>query len=125
MIDNARYLTGARYGVIASMDEADGLDTALSSGTTEAEHRQFMEVPEGQKVFEHFRLLSAPASLADYYEYATAAGLNAALPISLGSCLSAPIKHQRESVGIIYLGREPDGGDFSEEDVEMLVTSAS
>ena len=125
VIDNARYLTGARYGVIASMDEAGGLDTVLTSGTTEDEHRQFMELPEGQKIFEHFRLLSAPASVADYYEYATAVGLPAVLPVPVGRCLSAPIKHQRESVGTIYLGHEPDGREFSEEDVETLVTFSS
>ena len=125
VIDNARYLTGARYGAIASMDEAGGVDAVLTSGTTEDEHRQLMEVPEGLKIFEHFRLLSAPASLDDYHEYATAVGLNTGLPIRLGSCLSAPIKHQHESVGTVYLGHELDGREFSEEDVEALVTFAS
>ena len=44
VIDNARYLTDASYGVIASMDAVGGLDSVLTSGTTEDEHRQLVEV---------------------------------------------------------------------------------
>ena len=125
VIDNARYLTGSRYGVIASLDEAGGLDTVLSSGTTEAEHQQLMEVPEGLKIFEHFRQLSVPTNEASYHAYATSVGLNTDIPLQVGRFLSAPIKHQRESVGTVYLGRGSDGREFSEEDVETLVTFAS
>ena len=34
-LDSARDLTGARYGVIATVDEQGGLETILTSGTSE------------------------------------------------------------------------------------------
>ena len=39
-LDSARDLTGARYGVIATVDEQGGLETILTSGTSEEEHQQ-------------------------------------------------------------------------------------
>ena len=45
VVDNACYLTNARYGVIATMDEAGDLDAVLTSGTTEDEHRKLIELP--------------------------------------------------------------------------------
>ncbi len=47
VIDNARYLTNARYGVIATMDEVGGLGALLTSGTTGEEHLKLIELPGG------------------------------------------------------------------------------
>ena len=125
VIDNARYLTNARYGVIASTNEVGGLDTVLTSGMTEDEHREIIKHPDGRRIFEHFNKIPRPLRVDNYVDYATSAGLDGWLPMQVWSGLAAPIRHQGESVGTIYLGHSQEDKEFSEEDVETLVMFAS
>ncbi len=125
VIDNARFLTDARYGVISTIDEAGGLDSVLTSGTTEEEHRGFLELPDGMRIFEHFSKITNPLRVDNYYEYATAAGLDGRIPVTVFAGLAAPIRHRGETVGIILLGHGQQEREFSVEDVETLVMFAS
>ena len=125
VIDNARYLTNARYGVIASMDEVDGLDSVLTSGTTEDEHRQLVELPGGTRIFDHFIKIPGPLRVVNYPEFAESVGLDGWLPMTVFAGLSVPIRHRGEPVGIIFLGHGREDRKFSEEDVETLVMFAS
>ena len=83
VIDNARYLTNARYGVVASMDSIGGLDSIQTSGMTEDEHRQLMELPGGTEIFEHFRKVSGPLRVDNYQAYAESVGLSGWLPMTV------------------------------------------
>ena len=125
VIDNACNLTNARYGVIASMDEIGGLDSVLSSGTTEDEHRNLIELPDGMRVFGHFSKIPEPIVVDNYFEYAVSVGLDGLLPMTVFAGLAAPIRHRGEPVGIILLGHDGQDEEFSEEDVETLVMFAS
>ena len=125
VIDSARYLTNARYGVIASMDAIGGLDSVLTSGTTEDEHRQLIELPGGKRIFDHFSKIPGPLRVDNYYEFAESVGLNGWLPMTVYAGLAAPIIHRSEPVGIIWLGHNREDEEFSEEDVETLVMFAS
>ena len=125
VIDNARYLTNARYGVIASMDEVGGLDSVLTSGTTEDEHRQLLELPDGTRIFDHFIKIPGPFRVDNYYEYAVSVGLEGLLPMTVFGGVAAPITHRGVPVGIIWLGHELEVKRFSDEDVETLVMFAS
>ncbi len=125
VIDNACYLTGARYGVISTMDEAGGLDALLTSGTTEEEHRQLIELPEGMRIFDHFSEMAGPLLVDNYYEYAKSVGLDGWLPMTVFAGLAAPIGHRGQPVGIIWLGHDREGKEFSEEDAETLAMFAS
>ena len=125
VIDNARYLSNARYGVIASIDEVGGLDSVLTSGTTEDEHRQLVELPGGTKIFDHFSKIPGPLRVDNYYEFAESVGLDGRLPMTVFAGLAAPIRHQGEPVGIIWLGHAQEDERFSEEDAETLVMFAS
>ena len=125
VIDNARYLTNARYGVIATLDEIGSLDSVLTSGTTEDEHRQLLELPEGKRILEHFRSIPGPLCVDNYFEYAESAGLDGWLPMTVFAGLAAPIRHGGEPVGIFWLGHSREDLNFSEEDVETLVMFAS
>ena len=125
VIDNARHLTNARYGVIASMDNAGGLDSVLTSGTTEDEHRQLVELPGGTRTFEHFSKIPKPLRVDNYPEFAESAGLDGWLPMTVFAGLAAPITHRGEPVGIIWLGHDREDEEFSEGDVETLVMFAS
>ncbi len=125
VIDNARYLTNARYGVIASMNEVGGLDSVLTTGTTEDEDRQLVEMPGGTRIFDHFIKIPGPLVVDNYFEYAESVGLDGRLPMTVFAGMAAPIRHRGEPVGIIWLGHGREGKEFSEEDVETLVMFAS
>ncbi len=125
VIDNARYLTNARYGVIASTNEVGGLDSVLTSGTTEDEHRQLVELPGGTRIFDHFSKIPGPLRVDNYPEFAESVGLDGWLPMTVITGLAAPIRHNGELVGIIWLGRSEEENEFSEEDEETLVMFAS
>ncbi len=125
VIDNARYLTNARYGVIATMDEAGGLDSVLTSGTTEDEHRQLVELPGGSRIFEHFSKIPEPLRVDNYSAYTASVGLDGWLPMTVFAGLAAPIRQHGKTVGIIWLGHTREDEVFSEEDVETLVMFAS
>ena len=45
VVDSARAMTGARYGMMAKLNESGGAENFLSSGTTAEEHRQLEEPP--------------------------------------------------------------------------------
>ena len=125
VIDNARHLANARYGVIASMNEAGGLDSVLTSGTTEDEHRQLVELPGGARIFDHFRRITGPLRVDNYPEFAESAGLDGWLPMTVFAGLAAPIRHRGEPVGIIWLGHDREDQAFSDEDDETLAMFAS
>ena len=125
VIDNARYLTNARFGVIASTDEVGGLDSVLTSGTTEDEHRQLVDLPGGTRIFDHFIRLSGPLRVDNYPEFAESVGLDGWLPMTVFAGLAAPIRHRGKPVGIIWLGHDREDKKFSEEDAEVLIMFAS
>ena len=125
VIDNARYLAKARYGVISTIDEVGGLDALLTSGTTEEVHRKLIELPDGMRIFDHFSKIPGPLRLDNYYEYAVSVGLDGWLPMTVFAGMAAPIRHRGEHVGIIFLGHDREDKRFSEEDAETLVMFAS
>ena len=124
-IDNARRLTNARYGVIATTNEAGGLDALLTSGTTDEQHSTLIKLPGGMKIFDHFSKIPGPLRVEDYGEYAESVGLDDQLPMTVFAGLAAPMRHRAELVGIIWLGHDRADQRFSEEDVETLVMFAS
>ena len=124
-IDNARRLTNARYGVIATTDEAGGLDALLTSGTTEEQHGTLVTLPGGMGIFDHFSKIRGPLSVENYREYAESAGLDSQLPMTVFAGLAAPMRHRAELEGIIWLGHDRADQAFSEEDIETLVMFAS
>ena len=65
VVDSARALTGARYGVIATVDEAGEGSDFVTSGFTPEEHRQYAEWPDGPRLFAHLRDLPGPLRLTD------------------------------------------------------------
>ena len=69
VVDSARALTGARFGAIATIDEAGAPQDFVTSGFTEAEHRCLAEWSDGPRLFEHFRDLPGPVRIADLAAY--------------------------------------------------------
>ena len=76
VVESARALTGARYGAIATIDEAGVPQDFVTSGFTADEHRKLVEWPDGPRLFEYFRDLPGPLRLADVPEYVRSLGFS-------------------------------------------------
>ena len=129
VLDSARSLTGASYGLLILRDDAGPADDFLSSGLTAAVVQRLWELPDALKLFEHLGDTAEPLRLPDLTAYVRALGLpeprlpgGAALPKAF---LAAPIRHGGERVGNIFLGKAGTDQDFSGEDEETLVMFAS
>ena len=57
ILDSARTLTDALYGVIVSLDEKGQVEDFLFSGLTTEESQQLSAMPEVLKIFEYLSIL--------------------------------------------------------------------
>ena len=122
VLDSARTLTGARYGVISALDESGELQDFLTSGLTAEEHEIVAKFTDGLALFEHFSRMEGPLRAGSITDYVRAAGLpELQLPVTVTSILFAPIRNRGEQVGTVYLGKGESGTEFSQEDEETLV----
>ena len=123
-VDNARALTGARYGLIATVDEAGEVQDFVSSGITPDEHRQLVDWPHGPQLFEHLRNLPGAVRLADLPGYIRSLGYPPDLIFS-NTLQATPMRHRGLHVGNFFLGEKEGGQEFTDEDEEVLVLFAS
>ena len=74
VVDSARALTGARYGMIATVDEGGAIEEFIAPGLSADERRHMAEWPPGQRFFEHLRDLPGALRLADLPAYIRSLG---------------------------------------------------
>ena len=124
VVESARALTGARLGVIATVDEAGLPQGHVASGLTEEEARQMAAWPDAMRLFEHLRSLDGPLRLADLGEYVASLGLAPGL-VPCRTFQGTPMRHRGLDVGHFFLGEKAGGGEFTDEDEEVLVLLAA
>ena len=95
---SARALTGARYGVIATVDDSGRVRDFVTSGFTPDEHKQLADWPDGPRLFEDLRDLPGPLRLDDLPGYVRALGYSADLMRSQ-TFQGMPMRHRGEQVG--------------------------
>ena len=126
ILDSARSLTNARYGVIATFNDSDRMEDFLTSGLTAEKSQQLWEIPEGVELFEYLSNLPGPLRVPDFARYTRSLGIpEFRSPIQISACLGAPIRHRGEDIGNIYLAKRERGQEFTREDEETLVMFAS
>ena len=126
VLDSARTLTGARYGVITTLDDEGRMEDLRVSGLTAEDARRIWEIPDGQRFFEYLCAITGPVRVADLGSHARAMGLSELhTPMPVGAFLGVPVRHRGKSVGNIHLSKEKPGGEFTREDEETLVMFAS
>ena len=129
VLDSARTLTGARYGVITLHDEAGTAEDFLSSGMTADEAGDLWTLPGSPKHFEYLGQIPGPLRVPDLLAHVRSLGLpELRPPLAVSekvSFLASPILHRGERVGGIYLAEKEGGQEFSREDEETLVLFAS
>ena len=122
ILDSARSLTNAQYGVIATFDDAGQVEDFLASGLTADETQQLWEAAKKMKLCK----IPGPRRVRDFASYTRVLGIpEFRPPTEMRSCLVAPIRHRGVGVGNIYLAKSEPGREFTREDEETLVMFAS
>ena len=124
VVDSARTLTNARYGIITTLDLDGQILDFISSGFTEEEHQQFVQWPDGPRLFEHFRHLTGAVRLTDLPAYVRSLGFSAEL-IRSKTFQGTPMRHRGIHVGNFFLAEKEGAQEFTSEDEEILVLFAS
>ena len=124
IVDSARALTGARYGVITTIDDSRQLQDFVTSGFTPAEHQQLADWPDGPRLFEHLRDLPGALRLRDLPGYVRSLGFSSDLMRSK-TLQGTPLRHRGVHVGNFFLAEKEGGREFTGEDEEVLVLFAS
>ena len=124
VVDSARALTGARYGVIVTVDRAGRTEEFVISGFAAEEKNQLVAWSDGPQLFQHFRELQAPLRLADLPTYVRALGFSSDLMRSK-TLQVTPMRHRDVNVGNFFLAEKEGGREFTEADEEVLMLFAS
>ena len=125
-VDGARSLTGARYGVMAVLDDAGQVESLLASGLTPDEFQGLQEIPGGADLFEYLGNLPEPLRVADLALRASSLGLPEFLPpVPVRAFLAVPIRHLERGAGHIYVAQGEPGVEFTQEDEDTLALFAS
>ena len=124
VVEEARRLTGAQRGIIATVDESGMPGEFFFSGYTEEEQRELLAWPHARELFAHFRELPGPLREGDFAGYARALGMEplASFP---GAFQGTPMRHRGTSVGYFFLGEKAGGRAFTDADEEVLVLFAA
>ena len=126
VVDSARALTDSRYGALTVHGGDDELPDFIVSGMGPQEHQGLWDMPQGQRFFEYLSGLETPLRVPDVQSYLGALGMpdfRPAVPVT--SLLVAPIRHGGAGVGTIYLSKGEEGGEFTQEDEDVVVMFAS
>ena len=122
VVDSARELTGARYGIITTVDETAQVQDFVTSGFTTAERRQFEQWEDGPRLFEHFRDLEGVLRLDDLPDYVRSLGFSADV-VPSKNFQGTPMRHRGVHVGNFFLAEKQGGDAFNDEEVLVLFAS--
>ena len=124
IVDSARALTRARYGIIVTIDETGAVRELVTSGLTAEDKRQFEEWPEGPRLFKQVCRRRGPLRPEDLPDYVHESDSTPALMRSR-TVHSMPMRHRGEQVGTFFLSEKADGEAFGPDDEELLVLFAA
>ncbi len=124
IVDSARELTGARYGLITTVDDAGEPQDFVTAGLTPDQHTEIAAWTDGRRLFEHFRDLQEPLRVADLPAYVRRLGFSSELMLSK-TMQCTPMRHRDVHVGNFFLGEKEGGPEFTAADEEVLVLFAS
>ena len=124
VVQEARSLTSARRGIIATIDESGMPGEFFFSGYTPEEQGELLTWPYSLELFSHFRELPGPLRQEDFADYARALGMTPLASFSM-AFQGTPMRHREMNIGYFFLGGKAGGEAFSDADEEVLVLFAS
>src|SRR6266545_988488 len=124
LVETASALTGARYAALGVIDEAGvGLERFVTTGLEPEAHAAIGELPRGRGILGVLIREARPLRLRDLSEDPRSVGFPPNHP-PMRSFLGVPILLRGVAYGNLYL-TEKEGGDFSDEDEELVTLLAS
>ena len=129
VLDSARSLTDARYGIMTLLEDAGRVRDWLDSGLSPAQAQRIFVEPENKVLLEHLGTVEEPLRLQDINSYNRRLDLpefRPPIPVSPAlPFLAAPVRHRGERVGTFVLFEKDSGAAFTPEDEEALMMFAS
>ena len=128
VLDSARALTSARYGVMTLFDHGGQVQDFLTSGLSAEETEQLWLMPDGERIFESLTGISEPMRVPDLLQHVRSlgfTGFSVPLPIGVLSFMASPMFHRGDLVGHVFVGDKDAGEEFTRADEETLVMFAS
>ncbi|MDE2803840.1 MAG: ATP-binding protein [Gemmatimonadota bacterium] len=124
VVDSARVLTGARFGVIVTVDGTGQTEAFVMSGFAPAEQDELVAWPHGPQLFEHVRSLAAPIRVEDVRAYVRALGFSGDV-VRPTTMVATPLRHRDMNVGNFFLGEKEGRQEFTEADEDVLTLFAA
>ena len=124
VIDNARYLTSARYGALLTYEQSGGIQDCFTSGLSSQETERLGALSKGLGLPGCMNEMREPLRLVDIVSHPRFVGFPENHPPTK-TFLGMSIRHRGEHVGNIYLTEKECGRKFTNEDQEVLVMFAS
>ena len=124
VLDSARALTRAHYGVLTTVNDLERAEDFLTSGMSPQERRLVEKMPDRRQFFEYFLGLAEPVRVQDLPSHLRSVGLPHSCPLGVRSMLAAPIRHRGRRIGYIHLGKKERAEEFTSQDVATLTMFA-
>jgi two-component system KDP operon response regulator KdpE len=124
VVDSARSLTGAKFGVLLTYNESGDVHGAITSGITSDEIELLGKPPEGIGLLGYLNEVRGPLRIADIGSHPKSVGFPANHP-PMKTFLGMPIRNHGEHIGNIFLTEKQDTQEFNLEDEETIVMFAS
>src|SRR5262245_30784098 len=124
IVEAAARVTGARYAALGVVDRAgSGLERFVTHGITSQTETQIGDPPHGRGILGVLIADARPLRLHDLTEDPRSVGFPSGHPV-MHSFLGVPILLRGVAYGNLYL-TEKSGGDFTDEDEELLTLLAA
>ncbi len=124
VIDSARALTGAKYGILVTYDGSGNVTNVASSGFTQFEAQQVREQPSFLGLPGYMNEVLEPLRTSDISSHPEFVGFPEYHP-PMKTFLGMQIRNHGEHLGNIFLTGKLDEQEFTPEDEETLVMFAS
>lgn len=120
LADSARELVDARYGALGVVNpEGTGLEDFITSGLTAEQRAKMGALPTGHGILGLLVRDSRPIRLHDLREHPDSVGVPRNHP-KMRSFLGVPIVAQGRVFGNLYVTEKTGGGDFDQNDLDLL-----
>ena len=118
-LEGVKGLMEAQYAALSIFDEKGGIEKFITLGMTEQEKKRIGRYPTGEGLLGYIHEEQDTLHLDDMSEHPASVGFPDGHP-EMESLLAAPITHQGQPLGNIYLSEKEEGGTFSDRDRRFL-----
>jgi signal transduction histidine kinase len=123
--ESAASITGARYAALGVIDESGAaLERFIATGIDEEKQRAIGDLPRGRGILGVLIRDASPLRLANIADDARAVGFPPNHP-PMTTFLGVPVMLRGVAYGNLYLTEKRDGGEFTDEDEEIVTLLAA